>query len=156
MYGGAQSWLSFDNSEMESSIGSVKESLAQVFSKCGASARDRLKSIEDMENSLNAMISEVGCEFDSKPKRKRAKPKLDVLPELFLFEGSQFNGITSGLRRECGGNAHLKGAARITAPSTQRMILGQCYRVPDYGWNNYWSTGDERTCGPVLISRTRL
>ena len=72
---------------MESSIGSVKESLAQVFSKCDASAFDRRESIEDVENPLNAMISEVGSEFESKPKRKRAKPKLDVLPELLLFEG---------------------------------------------------------------------
>ena len=156
MDGGAQSWLSFDNSEMESSIGSVKESLAQVFSKSGASAFDRRMSTENMGNSLKAMISEVGSEFDSKPKRKRAKPKLDVLPELFLFGGSQFNGITSGLRRECGGNAHMKGAARITASSTQRMSLGQCYRVPDYGWNNCWRTDDEWTCGLPLISRTRL
>ena len=67
-----QSWLSFDNSEIESSVGSVKESLAQVLSKCEASARDRRKSIGDMESSPNVMISEVGSESESKPKRKSA------------------------------------------------------------------------------------
>ena len=149
-----QKWLSFDNSEIESSTRSVKESLAKVFSKWDASARDRRKSIEDMKSLLKAIIL-VGFEFESKPKRKGANPKLDVLPELFLFEGSQFHGIASGLRRECGGNAHLKWVLRITASSTRRMSLGQCYRVTDHGWNNYWSTGDERTRGSVLISRTR-
>ena len=109
-----------------------------------------------MGNSLNAMISEVGSEFDSKPKHKRAKPKLDVLPELLLFEGSQFSGIVSWLRRECGGNAHLKGVVKTTPSSARRMSLRQRYRVTDYGSNDYWSTDDERTSGSVLISRTRL
>ena len=46
-----------------------------------------------------------------------------------------FWGIISHLSKECGGNVHVKGVVNITTSSNSS---GQCLRVSDYGWNDYW------------------
>ena len=52
---------------------------------------------------------------------------------------SPFNGIVAYLRSECGGNPHEKGIMSITASSNS---YNTCHQVVDYGWNNYWHTGN--------------
>ena len=90
---------------------------------------ERLREQDDATCRLRTMISEIVTSGDVTKMLKEiyrlgiilgamsSKPGVAVSSEEHFFKGSPFKGIISGLRKECEGNVHRKGAVTITASS---------------------------------------
>ena len=90
--------------------------------------------------SVWSTLSYMACRFcrtgERMPLMKSHRYKL---PE-FSSENGMLNGIMRHLSQELGGNPHEQGEISITASGTEH---GQCHKLVDYGWNDYWSSADQ-------------
>ena len=84
-----------------------------------------------------SLFLEIGLK---KSAEEQAKAKEKLTKEFNYNSSDQFNGIISHLKRECGGNVHVKGVVNIKASSN---YSNQCHQLVDYGTIEDWWTKDE-------------